>query len=454
MSAIKLREGIWSVGILNPALRVFDIVMESKYGTSYNAYLLTGEKNVLIETVHLDYWDEFVSNVEEVLPLEQVDYLIMNHTEPDHSGSVARLLERCPNLTVLCTTSAKKFLTAIANRALPCRVVKDGDTLDLGNKVLHFLTAPLLHWPDSMFTWDPADRTLFTCDFLGAHFCEPTMLDVNIHDKAAYEGEFAYYFAGIFGPFKPSVLAGLDKMPAEAELVCPSHGPVLTETLAHAKERYRAWSTPAPKSGPTAAVLYCSAYGCTKALAEAAARALADEGFQVTAADLVYDAADVSGLVNGCDVVLFGAPTINRNAPEAIWHAVHAVDAINTKGRAAGAFGSFGWTGEAADMLQAQLAQLKFKTLEKPFKVCFRPTEADLAAVADYARAVAALTAPAKPAAPKAQKYVCSICGYIYDPEQGDAKGGVAPGTPFESLPADWVCPLCRMGREMFKPAP
>ena len=161
-----------------------------------------------------------------------------------------------------------------------------------------------------------------------------------------------------------------------------------------------------------------------------------------------------SGLVNGCDVVLFGAPTINRNAPEAIWHAVHAVDAINTKGRAAGAFGSFGWTGEAADMLQAQLAQLKFKTLEKPFKVCFRPTEADLAAVADYARAVAALTAPAKPAAPKAQKYVCSICGYIYDPEQGDAKGGVAPGTPFESLPADWVCPLCRMGREMFKPAP
>ena len=167
MSAIKLREGIWSVGILNPALRVFDIVMESKYGTSYNAYLLTGEKNVLIETVHLDYWDEFVSNVEEVLPLEQVDYLIMNHTEPDHSGSVARLLERCPNLTVLCTTSAKKFLTAIANRALPCRVVKDGDTLDLGNKVLHFLTAPLLHWPDSMFTWDPVDRTLFTCDFLG-----------------------------------------------------------------------------------------------------------------------------------------------------------------------------------------------------------------------------------------------------------------------------------------------
>ena len=417
MSAIKLREGIWSVGILNPALRVFDIVMESKYGTSYNAYLLTGEKNVLIETVHLDYWDEFVSNVEEVLPLEQVDYLIMNHTEPDHSGSVARLLERCPNLTVLCTTSAKKFLTAIANRALPCRVVKDGDTLDLGNKVLHFLTAPLLHWPDSMFTWDPADRTLFTCDFLGAHFCEPTMKDTGIHPvyRNAYEGELRYYFDCIFGPFKPSVLAGLDKMPAEAELVCPSHGPVLTETLAHAKERYRAWSTPAPKSGPTAAVLYCSAYGCTQALAEAAARALADEGCPVTAAGL---------------------------------------DAINTMGRAAGAFGSFGWTGEAADMLQAQLAQLKFKTLEKPFKVCFRPTEADLAAVADYARAVAALTAPAKPAAPKAQKYVCSICGYIYDPEQGDAKGGVAPGTPFESLPADWVCPLCRMGREMFKPAP
>ena len=459
MSAIKLRENIWSVGIQNPALRVFDIVMESKYGTSYNAYLVTGgEKTALIEAVHKDYFDELVRNVEEVLPIERVDYLIMNHTEPDHSGGVKALLERCPNLTVLCSASAKKFLGAISNENFPCRVVKNGDTLDLGGKTLTFISAPLLHWPDSMFTWDEADKTLFTCDFLGAHFCEPSMMDTGIHPvyRQAYEGEVRYYFDCIFGPFKPAVLDGLDKMPAEAELVCTSHGPCLTAaTLAHVKDCYRQWATPAPRpTVKTAAVLYCSAYGCTASLAQAAAQALADDGCQVTTVDLVApQGADVAGLVNGCDIVLFGAPTINRSAPEAIWYAVHAVDAINTRGRAAGAFGSFGWTGEAAGMVHEQLKQLKFAMPEAPFKVCFTPTEDDLAAVAAWARSVAALVKDPAPAAPaKNQKYICKLCGYIYDPAAGDPDHGVAPGTAFADVPSQWTCPLCGMDKAMFKP--
>lgn len=459
MSAIKLRENIWSVGIQNPALRVFDIVMESKYGTSYNAYLVTGgEKTALIEAVHKDYFDELVRNVEEVLPIERVDYLIMNHTEPDHSGGVKALLERCPNLTVLCSASAKKFLGAISNENFPCRVVKNGDTLDLGGKTLTFISAPLLHWPDSMFTWDEADKTLFTCDFLGAHFCEPSMMDTGIHAvyRQAYEGEVRYYFDCIFGPFKPAVLDGLDKMPAEAELVCTSHGPCLTAaTLAHVKDCYRQWATPAPRpTVKTAAVLYCSAYGCTASLAQAAAQALADDGCKVTTVDLVApQGADVAALVNSCDVVLFGAPTINRSAPEAIWYAVHAVDAINTRGRAAGAFGSFGWTGEAAGMVHEQLKQLKFAMPEAPFKVCFTPTEDDLAAVAAWARSVAALVKDPAPAAPaKNQKYICKLCGYIYDPAAGDPDHGVAPGTAFSDVPSQWTCPLCGMDKAMFKP--
>ena len=459
MSAIKLRENIWSVGIQNPALRVFDVVMESKYGTSYNAYLVTGgEKTALIEAVHKDYFDELVRNVEEVLPIERVDYLIMNHTEPDHSGGVKALLERCPNLTVLCSASAKKFLGAISNENFPCRVVKNGDTLDLGGKTLTFISAPLLHWPDSMFTWDEADKTLFTCDFLGAHFCEPSMMDTGIHPvyRQAYEGEVRYYFDCIFGPFKPAVLDGLDKMPAEAELVCTSHGPCLTAaTLAHVKDCYRQWATPAPRPTlKTAAVLYCSAYGCTASLAQAAAQALADDGCKVTTVDLVApQGADVAALVNSCDVVLFGAPTINRSAPEAIWYAVHAVDAINTRGRAAGAFGSFGWTGEAAGMVHEQLKQLKFAMPEAPFKVCFTPTEDDLAAVAAWARSVAALVKDPAPAAPaKNQKYICKLCGYIYDPAAGDPDHGVAPGTAFADVPSQWTCPLCGMDKAMFKP--
>ena len=283
MSAIQLKEGVWSVGVLNPALRVFDIVMEAKYGTSYNAYLVTGEKNVLIETVHAEYFEEYVDNITSVIPLEQIDYLIMNHNEPDHSGSVAMLMERCPNLKIFATAAGKKHMEDVANRALPIQIVKAGDTLDLGaGKVLEFIPAPMLHWADSMFTWDPADKVAFTCDFLGCHFCEPTMLDKNIHDKAAYEGEFYNYYGGIFSPFKPFVLKGLNLLPAEAEMVCPSHGPVLVERLQWAKDEYRRLSTVAPKAVKDAAVIYASAYGCTKALAEAAAEALKADGLNVT----------------------------------------------------------------------------------------------------------------------------------------------------------------------------
>ena len=394
MSAIKLNDGLWSVGVLNPSLRVFDIVMESKYGTSYNAYLLTGEKNVLIETVHKDYFDELTANIEQIIPLEKLDYLIMNHTEPDHSGSLALLLERCPNLTVVCSNSAKKFLEAIANRTFPCQVAKDGDTLDLGDKTLKFISAPLLHWPDSMFTWDETGKTLFTCDFLGSHFCQPTMLDTGIHSeyRAAYDGELLNYYNCIFGPFKPSVLAGLDKMPADTALVCPSHGPCLTETIAGVKEQYRVWSTPAPKAGKTAAILYCSAYGCTAALAEAAAAAFTEAGLAVTMRDVTFsDAAECGALMNTADIILLGAPTINRDAPGGMWHLLSHVDAINTKGRAAGAFGSFGWSGEAPEMLRTRLAQLKFTVPETVLRANFTPTTEDLAAMSDYARQVASL---------------------------------------------------------------
>ena len=454
MSAIQLKENLWSVGVLNPSLRVFDIVMEAKYGTSYNSYLLTGEKNVLIEAVHADYWDEFYANVRQVLGDGKVDYLIMNHTEPDHSGSVARVLERWPELTICCTAPAKKHLTDITNRAdLPVRVVKAGDTLDLGGRTLEFIPAPMLHWADSMFTWDAAGKTLFTCDFLGCHFCEPTMLDRNVHDTAAYEGEFAYYYAGIFGPFPSYVQAGLAKMPAEADLICPSHGPCLTERIESAKAQYAQWSALRAKDKPEACVVYASAYGNTRKLAEQAEKTLTGEGFAVKVCDVTRDSLQAcAAAANEADVLLVGAPTINKDAPKAVWDVLACVEAVNTRGRAAAAFGDFGWSGEAPGMLHARLGQMRFATPDKPFRVQFTPTGQDLADFGAYVSAVAALREGADvPAKPKAEKYVCKLCGYVYDPEKGDPDKGIAPGTPFDQLPADWCCPLCRVGKDMFQ---
>lgn len=384
MGSIKLKENLYSVGVLNPGLRVFDIIMASPYGTSYNAYLLTGEKNALVETVHLDYWEEYRANIESILPLEKIDYLIMDHNEPDHSGSVSKLLELCPNLTVICTQAGRKHLEDITNQKFNCRVVKQGDTLDLGSRTLEFIPAPMLHWADSMFTWSPADKALFTCDFLGAHYCEPTMLDTSVHYRQAWIGQAKYYYDCIFSPFAPYVRAGLDKiyaLSAVPEMICTSHGPCLTSHIGGAIGLYREWSA-IHEHAHFAAVLYCSAYGCTEKLAQAAAEALKARGFAVELRDVTFTPlAETAALANDCALLAVGAPTINRDAPKAIWDVLASIDAINSKGKPAFVFASYGWSGEAAEMLRTRLQQLKFNVADQSVRAIFTPTAADLAAV-------------------------------------------------------------------------
>lgn len=391
MSAIKLSDHVFSVGVMNPSLRVFDIVMEAKYGTSYNAYLITDKKTVLVETVHSDFFDEYLYNLQCLIDIGQIDYIVMNHTEPDHSGSLLRLLEMNPDITVVCTAAAQKYLKGITNRDFNCMVVKHGDTLDIGSGELQFVVAPLLHWPDSMMTYLREDEVLFSCDFLGCHYCEPTMLDENIRYEKEYLEQFAYYYAGIFGPFKPYVLAGLDKikdLPVKA--VCPSHGPVLVKHIKERMDEYREWSAEKERE-KNIAVLYASAYGYTKELAKAASKALSEQtDLKVHLVDMVFTPVEeAAGIIAGADALLVGACTINRDAPKVVWDVLSSIDAINTKQKPAGVFGSYGWSGEAVDMMAGRLSSLKYKVIGDGFKVVFQPTEADLQSMADFAVAVA-----------------------------------------------------------------
>lgn len=243
MAFQKIKEDIYSVGVLNPNLRVFDIIMQTEYGTSYNSFLIRDEKSALVETAHLGFFDEYLEHIREICDIKDIDYIILNHTEPDHSGSVGKLLELNPDITVVGTAATVKYLENIANCDFKRMVVKEGDTLNLGKRTLKFIPAPFLHWPDSMFTYSEYDKTVFTCDFLGAHYCEPNMLDSKIHYKDAYESAFAYYYQAIFGPFKKYVLAGLDKLEKlDFDTVCTSHGPILTEKIKENMDKYRAWS--------------------------------------------------------------------------------------------------------------------------------------------------------------------------------------------------------------------
>ncbi|MDR3315541.1 MAG: MBL fold metallo-hydrolase, partial [Coriobacteriales bacterium] len=194
--------------VLNPNMRTFDVVMHTEYGTSYNSYVVLGsEKIALIDSSHLSFCEPYFDNLDRALEGRTPDYLVMNHTEPDHSGTVAALLERYPELTIIISQAGALYLKRIVNRDdLNLRIVKNGDTLELGDKTLHFIIAPFLHWPDTMFTWLPEEKVVFTCDFLGAHYCEPQLFDTKVIYRDAYTDAVHNYFSCIFSPFKSYVL--------------------------------------------------------------------------------------------------------------------------------------------------------------------------------------------------------------------------------------------------------
>lgn len=388
MSAYKIAEGIFAVGVQNPNLRVFDIIMETKFGTTYNSYIVKGsEKTALIETVHTDYFEDFLENIAEVCDAKTIDYVVLNHCEPDHSGALARLIEQNPNIQVVASVPGSKYLKDIVNKDFNSIVAKDGFEIDLGDKTLKFISAPFLHWPDSMFTYVERDKVLFSCDFLGSHYCEPKILDTRIKYPKDYKYSFKNYYDAIFGPFKPFVIAGLDKIDKlSIDTICTSHGPVLTESIEWAKEQYRKWSSATIKE-ELAVIAYVSAYGCTKALAEEAKAILNENGYKTEMFDIIEsDFLEIVQKIHQAKVVMFGSPTINRDGLKPVWDVLSSLDAISNKGKPCGVFGSYGWSGEAVPMIVERLRSINFKVHEDGFKANFIPSKSELEGMRNYTR--------------------------------------------------------------------
>lgn len=382
----KITDNIFNVGILNPNVRVADIVVKTDNGTSYNSYIVTGsDKTALIETAHKDYFENYLKNIQEIISISQIDYIIMNHNEPDHSGSISKLIELNPNLTIVTSPAGAIYLKNITNKTdLNIKIVKDGDSLSLGNKTLKFISAPFLHWPDSMFTWLIEEKILFSCDFLGCHYCEPYILDTNITDKDAYLSSLQIYYSAIFSPFKKYVLNGLSKInDLEISFVCPSHGPVLTKDgiLFEIIKKYKDWSNDNKNSTPTIPIFYCSAYGNTERIAKAISEGIKNQlpNINVPLYNVIkHNISDLANELNLSDAFLIGSPTINKNSVSPIWNLLSTIDVINNTKKSVATFGSFGWSGEATEQISNYMSSMKLSVFEEKFKVCFVPTEQDI----------------------------------------------------------------------------
>ena len=391
-NTFKITEDLFWVGALDPNLRIFDIIMETKFGTSYNSYLLKGSDGIaLFETVKEKFFDEHLDKIRSIVNLEDINYVVVNHTEPDHAGSVEKILEYAPNATVVGSTLAIKYLSEIINKPFKSKVVKDGETLSLGNKTLKFISAPQLHWPDTMYTYVIEDETLITCDSFGAHYCDERVLKSAIEDSKEddYIEAYNYYFRMIMGPFKPFMLKALDKIKdLNLKYICPGHGLVLYHTnIEKFVNLYREWCQPTKREKQSIVIPYVTAYGYTEEIAKEIKRGIEASNFDVDI--LMYnlvtaDMNEVLNEINQCSGLLLGSPTLLSDTLPQIWTILSSLNPVIHKGLPASCFGSYGWSGEALKNINERYKQLKFNVVCEPLGIVFRPSEENLKSAYDF----------------------------------------------------------------------
>lgn len=366
------------VGILDYDITTFDIVMTTEYGTTYNSFFINAEKKALIEVAKEKFWDVYIKKIQEVTDLSEIEYIILDHTEPDHSGSLGRLLELAPDATVVGSGNAIRYLADIVNKPFRSMIVKDGDTLDLGNKTLKFISAPNLHWPDSIYTWLVEDKVLFTCDSFGAHYCTENIFSELTPD---YLKAFNYYFDVILKPFSRFMVRAIEKItPLEPLVICPGHGPVHRDTINEIIALSLKLSNDylrltAGGDRKRVLVAYVSAYGFTGQAAELIAEGIrSEDGFITDVADIEHIAATELDLkISSADAILAGSPTINQNTLLPIYTLFALINPLRDRGKVAGAFGSYGWSGEAPKIILDNFRNLKLKTFDETAGFKFAP---------------------------------------------------------------------------------
>ncbi len=374
------------VGILDYDLVTFDVVMSTDYGSTYNSYFIDAEKKTVIDTSKATFWEDYERKIRAVTDPADIEYIILNHTEPDHSGNLKRLLEIAPKAKVVGTSVAIRYLKDMLDCDFESIAVKDGHTLDLGNKHLRFISAPNLHWPDTMYTYLEEDKLLFTCDSFGCHFADERMFDDEVDD---FDVSFRYYFDVIIKPFSKFMLKAIDKIDQlEISMICPGHGPILRKSWKHYLEMTRLWSEKFMGQPVKNKVFvpYVSAYHNTGVLAERIAKGIHAAGdFEVDLMDIEHaHLGELEMKLTQCNAVIVGSPTINQNILLPIYRLFAVMNPYRDHGKLAGGFGSYGWSGENKKMLEMNLTALKFKYFEEGVFIKFSPTTAELETAFNY----------------------------------------------------------------------
>jgi flavorubredoxin len=378
MLARLIKDGVYAVGAIDWNERRFHgYTYVTKRGVTYNAYLIIDKKVTLIDTVREGFQKELIANIKEVIDPSKIDVIIINHIEPDHSGAFPEILKICPNAKVYGTQKARHGLLKYYGVSGDWNCVKSGQNLNIGKRTLDFIDVPMIHWPDSMFTYSAYDKILFSNDAFGQHYATNKIFDDEVDFDALME-EAQKYYANILWPFSDLVaskISAIDKLNLNIEIIAPSHGLLWRKHTLKIMQKYLYWSSHSCKN--RVAVVYETMWNSTEKMARKIIEGITSEGVEAVLFDVTKnDRPDIAAYMLDAKGWVFGSSTHDEGMLPVIASFLHFLKGSKAKGRKSFAFGSYGWSGEAVKNIEDTM--LEVMSFGPSLKVAFNPTEEEL----------------------------------------------------------------------------
>lgn len=385
---IQVKDQVYYLGLRDWELRSFHGHELSTYnGSSYNSYLIKDEKTVLVDTSWNPHADTFIDILNKEVDINNIDYIVINHAEPDHAGTLARIMEIRPDIPIYCAPKGVEILKKHFHKDWNFRVVKTGDTLNLGNCELVFLEMTMIHWPESMATFVKGPNVLLSNDAFGQHFAGPSIFEDECDPCIVWHEAFKYY-ANILAPFTGLIKKKIEevvKLNLPIEVIAPSHGVIWRKDPLRIVEKYAEWADNYDEGCVT--VVYDTMYNGTKKMAEAIASGLESKGILTK----LYNSAnsDISDIITDLfksKGIILGSCTVNNGALRSIAALLHEIKGHKFKNKVGAAFGSYGWSGEAHKDIHKELEEAGIKMVMEPISVKFQPTVQELEACVNFGR--------------------------------------------------------------------
>lgn len=393
MSTVKILPDIYSVGVVDWKVRTFHgHTYSTNRGTTYNAYLIIDEKIALVDTVLGSFSEELVRNIREIVPLEKIDYVIANHVETDHSGALPLIMKLCPKAKVLGTEKCKAGLAKHYYGNWDFQVAKSGEELKLGKRVLRFIEAPMIHWPDSMFTYCPEEQLLMPNDAFGQHYAASERFDDEV-DSCALMDEAMKYYANILWPLGAVILKKIEeiqRMNIPIKMIAPGHGVIWRRDPLKIINSYLAWAKGILE--PKIVVVYETMWGATEAMARKIVEGITDAGVTVKLFDAATsDRTEIIKEMFGAKGFIFGSSTHDNDMLPTIAGFLEFVKGLQAKNRVAGVFGSYGWAGGAVKEIENVLKEGGIEIAKEGLSIRYVPDEGELKLCYDFGRGFAGI---------------------------------------------------------------